>query len=498
MPARENSAGGPQPVSHGPTPPLGFSREQAVQGGAGSVSCAPAPTDDAHLQRRLTNRHVQLIAIGGAIGTGLFMGSGKTISLAGPSVLLVYAVIGAVLFVVMRALGEVMLSDLRYRSFADVAHDLIGPWAGYMTGWTYYFCWLVTAIAEVVVMTGYVQFWWPGVPLWLPPVVTVAVLLGMNLATVKAFGEIEFWFSMIKILAIVALVLVGVVMVATGFQAPGGARASVANLWNDGGLFPHGFHGFAGAFQIAVFAFVGTELIGTTAAEARDPHVTLPKAINAIPLRIVLFYLGALAAMMCVTPWREVSPQASPFVGMFSLAGLGVAAGVVNFVVLTAAASSANSGMYSTSRMLYGLALANQAHPVFGRLTARSVPGVSLLVTAGALLMAIPLLYTSGSIMEAFTTVTTVASVLFILVWCVIVVSYLRYRVMYPLRHEASAFRVPGGRVAAWMSLAFFVFVTWTLTLAPDTRVAMAFSPLWLVVLAVAWLFRRRHAARSV
>lgn len=458
-------------------------------------------TDQApdHLERRLTNRHVQLIAIGGAIGTGLFMGSGKTISLAGPGVLLVYAIIGAVLFLVMRALGEVMLSDLEYKSFADVAHDLIGPWAGYMTGWTYYFCWLVTAIAEVIVITGYIQFWWPGVPLWLPPVLTVAILLGMNLATVQAFGEIEFWFSIIKILAIVALVAVGVVMVATGFQAPGGARASLANLWNDGGLFPHGFAGFAGAFQIAVFAFVGTELIGTTAAEARDPHVTLPKAINAIPLRIVLFYLGALAAIMCVTPWREVSPQASPFVAMFSLAGLGVAAGVVNFVVLTAAASSANSGMYSTSRMLFGLALAGQAHPLFRRLTARSVPGASLVVTAAALLTSIPLLYTSDSIIDAFTTVTTVASVLFILVWCVIVVSYLRYRVKYPRRHAASRFRLPGGRVAAWASLAFFAFVTWTLTLAPDTRTAVAVSPLWLVVLACAWGLRRRrqraHAA---
>ena len=179
------------------------------------------------LQRRLTNRHVQLIAIGGAIGTGLFMGSGKTISLAGPSVLVVYTLIGAVLFLVMRALGEVMLSDLSYKSFADVAADLIGPWAGFLTGWTYYFSWLVTAVAEVVVITGYVQFWWPGVPLWLPPTVTVALLLSMNLTTVKAFGEIEFWFSIIKIVAILALVAIGVVMVAVGFTAPNGAVASV-------------------------------------------------------------------------------------------------------------------------------------------------------------------------------------------------------------------------------------------------------------------------------
>ncbi|SPT54428.1 D-serine/D-alanine/glycine transporter [Actinomyces bovis] len=448
------------------------------------------------LQRRLTNRHVQLIAIGGAIGTGLFMGSGKTISLAGPGVLLVYAIIGFVLFFVMRALGEVLLSDLSYKSFADVATDLIGPWAGFMTGWTYYFCWLVTAIAEVVVVTGYVQFWLPEVPLWLPAVVTVLLLLGLNLTTVKAFGEIEFWFSIIKILAIVGLVVVGVVMVAAGFTAANGSQAAVSNLWSDGGLFPNGSHGFFGAFQIAVFAFVGTELIGTAAAEAKDPEVTLPKAINAIPVRIVVFYLGALAAIMMVTPWREVSPDKSPFVAMFSLAGFAAAAGLVNFVVLTAAASSANSGIYSTSRMLYGLAWADQGPHLFKRLTARAVPGWALLVTCVGLLASIPLMYMSKSIIAAFTTVTTVASVLFILVWGVIVASYLRYRHLHPERHAKSAFKMPGGRVAAWLSLGFFGFVTWTLTLADDTRTAVLVSPLWLVALGIAWMVHSRHLAR--
>ena len=230
------------------------------------------------LQRHLTNRHIQLIAIGGAIGTGLFMGSGKTISLAGPGVFLVYALIGAVLFLVMRALGEVLLSNLSYKSFADVAHDLIGPWAGFFVGWTYYVCWLVTAVAEVIVITGYVRYWWPHLPLWITPVVTVALLFSLNLATVKAFGEIEFWFSIIKIVAIMALVVVGIVMVVMGFTAPNGAHAQISNTWS-GGLFPNGLSGFFGAFQIAIFAFVGTELVGTAAAEAKDPEVTLPRAI---------------------------------------------------------------------------------------------------------------------------------------------------------------------------------------------------------------------------
>lgn len=448
------------------------------------------------LQRHLTNRHVQLIAIGGAIGTGLFMGSGKTISLAGPGVFLVYTIIGFFLFLVMRALGEVLLSNLSYKSFADVAHDLIGPWAGFFVGWTYYVCWLVTAVVEVIVITGYMDFWWPDLPRWIMPVVTVVLLFFLNLATVKAFGEIEFWFSIIKIVAIMALVAVGVVMVVMGFTAPNGAHAQISNIWS-GGFFPKGASGFFGAFQIAIFAFVGTELVGTAAAEAKDPEVTLPRAINAIPMRIVLFYLGALAAIMAVTPWQEINPEDSPFVAMFSLAGLGVAAGLVNFVVLTAAASSTNSGVYSTSRMLFGLSWAGNAPHVFRRLTARSVPGASLVFTCAFLLTSIPLLYTSHSIIAAFTKVTSVAIVLFILVWCIIVVSYLRFRSLRPELHEASAFRLPGGRVTAWLSLAFFAFVIWTLTLAHDTRIAVFFAaPLWLVTLGVAWLVHSSRLSR--
>ena len=453
---------------------------------------------DQQLQRRLTNRHIQLIAIGGAIGTGLFMGSGKAISATGPGVLLVYAIIGGVLFLVMRALGEVLLSNLEYKSFADVAHDLIGPWAGFFTGWTYYVCWLVTAVAEVIAITGYISFWWPDLPLWVAPVVTVTLLLGLNLTTVRAFGEIEFWFSIIKIVAIIALVVVGIVLVVIRFTPPSGAQADIANLWRDGGMFPEKFHGFAAAFQIAVFSFVGTELIGTTAAEAKDPEVTLPKAINAIPVRIVIFYLGALAAIMSVTPWREVSPESSPFVSMFSLAGLGIAAGLVNFVVLTAAASSANSGIYSTSRMLFGLSWSEHAPRVFRTLTARSVPGPALLVTCAALLTSIPLMYVSTSIMTAFIAVTTVASVLFIAVWCIIVVSYMRFRVLRPELHEASAFRLPGGWIAAWGSLAFFAFVTWTLTVEEgETRLAVEVSPLWLVALGLAWWVRSVRSRRA-
>ncbi|WP_276740876.1 amino acid permease, partial [Actinomyces bouchesdurhonensis] len=254
------------------------------------------------LQRNLKNRHIQLIAIGGAIGTGLFMGSGKTISVAGPSILLVYMIIGAVLFLFMRTLGELLLSDRKYATFADIARDLIGPWAGFVTGWTYWACWVVTGVADMIAITGYTHFWWPDLPAWVPIGATTLLLFALNAMTVKAFGETEFWFALIKIIAIIALVVVGFGMVAMGTVDEEGTVAAVSNLWSHGGFLPNGFTGFLGGFQIALFAFIGIEMVGTTVAETDDPDTTLPKAVNSIPVRIMLFYVAALAAIMMVTP----------------------------------------------------------------------------------------------------------------------------------------------------------------------------------------------------
>jgi D-serine/D-alanine/glycine transporter len=267
-----------------------------------------------HLRRNLSNRHLQLIAIGGAIGTGLFLGSGKSISVAGPSILLVYLIIGVILFFVMRALGELLLSNLEYKSFVDFSADLLGPWAGFFCGWTYWFCWIVTGMADMTAIAAYVQFWFPGLPAWIPALLCVLLLLGLNLVTVKLFGELEFWFALIKIVAIVALIVIGIGLMAWGFKSPSGHAASVANLWNDGGFFPKGWSGFFAGFQIAVFAFVGIELVGTAAAETADPMKNLPRAVNSIPVRVLLFYVLALAAIMMVTPWRLVVPSESPYV----------------------------------------------------------------------------------------------------------------------------------------------------------------------------------------
>jgi D-serine/D-alanine/glycine transporter len=447
-----------------------------------------------HLARQLSNRHIQLIAIGGAIGTGLFMGSGKTISAAGPSVIFVYMIIGFMLFFVMRAMGELLLSNLHYKSFSDFAADLLGPWAGFFTGWTYWFCWVVTGIADVIAIAGYADELIPGIQLWIPGVFTVAVLLLLNLATVRAFGETEFWFAMIKIVAIVALIVTGLVMIFTGFESPAGP-AAFSNLWSHGGFFPNEFMGFVAGFQIAVFAFVGIELVGTTAAEAKDPEKNLPKAINSIPIRVLLFYVGALIILMSVTPWTEFEAGRSPFIGMFSLAGLGMAATIINLVVLTSAMSSANSGVYSTSRMVYGLAQEGDAPTVLGKLSSRKVPQNALFVSCVLLLSGVVLLYAGKDIALAFEMVTTVSAVCFMFVWSIILASYLAFRKRRARLHDESKFKMPGGVVMVWVVFAFFAFVLWALTTQPDTLTALLVTPLWFVVLAVAWAILRRRPA---
>ena len=445
------------------------------------------PKSEPELQRSLSNRHIQLIAIDGAIGTGLFMGSGKTISLAGPSIIFVYMIIGFMLFFVMRAMGELLLSNLKYKSFIDFSADLLGPMAGYFTGWTYWFCWIVTGIADVIAISGYTHFWFPDIPLWLPAIGCVALLLSLNLITVKMFGELEFWFAMIKIVAICALVCTGLYMVITAFQSPTGNSASLANLWNDGGMFPHGLMGFFAGFQIAVFAFVGIELVGTTAAETKNPERNLPRAINSIPLRIIMFYVFALIAILAVTPWRDVVADKSPFVELFMLAGLPAAAGIINFVVLTSAASSANSGVFSTSRMLFGLAMDGDAPSKFKNLSSRAVPSNGLIFSCICLLAGALVIYVVPNLMEAFTLITTVSATLFMFVWTMILLSYLADRKKRDHLHRASKYKMPGGKVMVWVCLTFFVFILTLLALEDDTRQALYMVPVWFVVLGLGY-----------
>lgn len=306
-------------------------------------------------ERGLNSRQVQMIAIGGAIGVGLFLGAGANIAKAGPSIILMYALAGVIIFFIMRALGELLLYRPVSGSFAEYSREFLGPFFGYFTGWTYWLMWVVTGMAELTAAAIYIHYWFPDIPQWVSALVFLVLLFVANLISVKLFGEIEFWFSMVKVTAIIGMIVIGVGVLTLGFSQAGDT-AAVSNLWEFDGFFPKGIGSSLMTLQGVMFAYLAVELVGVTAGESENPEKTLPKAINTLPWRIALFYVGALTVILAVVKWTEFAEGVSPFVEAFAVIGIPAGAGIVNFVVLTAALSSCNSGMYSTGRMLRTLA----------------------------------------------------------------------------------------------------------------------------------------------
>ena len=446
------------------------------------------------LKRELSNRHSQVIAIGGAIRTGLFLGARQSIHLAGPSILLTYIIVGFVLFMFMRAMGEMLLSNTEFNSFADITHEYVGPLAGFITGWTYWLTWIISGMAEVTAVAKYVSFWYPDIPNWLTALACVLLLMSFNLLSTKLFGELEFWFAIIKVVTIVALIIVGIVMIIMAYKTPFG-HASVSNIYRHGGVFPNGMSGFLMSFQMAIFSFVGIEMIGITAGETKNPHKTIPQAINNVPLRILLFYIGALAVIISIIPWNELDPEGSPFVKVFALVGIPFAAGMINFVVLTAAASACNSGIFANSRTLFGLSDRKQAPPKLQATNRKGVPVVAILVTCALLLFAVLLNFFIPNATTVFVYISTVSTVLNIFIWTIIMIAYVRYTKARPDLHKQSRYKMPGGKIMSICIIAFFVFIFGVLFVNPETRIGVILAPLWLIVLALMYRQYKKHTA---
>lgn len=444
------------------------------------------------LSRGLKNRHVQLIAIGGAIGTGLFLGAGKSIHLAGPSILFAYIITGIICFLIMRALGELLLSNLEYHSFVDFVNDYFGKKAAFVTGWTYWFCWISIAMADLTAIGMYTKLWFPHVPQWLPGLIALIVLLIMNLATVKLFGEMEFWFALVKVIAIIALIIIGFIMIVKGFSTDAGP-SSFTNLWNHGGMFPNGMNGFILSFQMVVFAFVGIELVGLTAGETENPEKVIPKAINNIPIRILIFYVGALLIIMSIYPWNAINPAESPFVQVFLAVGITAAAGIVNFVVLTSAASACNSAIFSTSRMMFALAKEKNAPESLAKLTKNQVPSNALFFSVIVVLIAVILNYIMPE--GVFTLITSISTVCFIFIWAITVLCHLKYRKSRPALAAKNKFKMPLFPFANYLVLLFLAFVLVVLALAEDTRVALFVTPVWFILLLVIYQIKWKRSA---
>lgn len=448
------------------------------------------------LHRGLEERHIQMMAIGGAIGVGLFLGSAMAIKTAGPAILFCYAIAGVFLFFIMRALGEMAVENPVAGSFSAYASEFIGPLAGYLTGWTYWFMWIVTCMAEVTAVGIYVNFWFPSVPQWVSALAAVVFLTLVNLVAVKAFGEFEFWFALIKVTTIIVMIILGIVMITTGF-GNGGVPIGISNLWNNGGFFPNGLQGPALAMVMVAFAFVGIELIGVTAGEAKNPDKVIPSAINKVLIRILIFYVGSMFVILALYPWATIGTNGSPFVTTFVKFGIGAAAGIVNFVVLTAALSSCNSGIFTTGRMLYNLSLQGSAPKMFGKLSKTQVPSTAILISAGFMLIGVLLNYVVPA--KVFAYVTSVATFAGVFSWFMILLAQMKYRkTLTPEQVKKLKFPLKGYPYTNYISIVFLAILVIIMFMSPDTRVAVIVGPLWLAVLVAYYYGNGLHKRANV
>ncbi|MEU8703848.1 amino acid permease [Streptomyces sp. NPDC048565] len=466
---------------------------QVDNGQADGEEAADVPAGEGY-QRGLGARQIQMIAIGGAIGTGLFLGAGKAIDRAGPSLILAYAIAGLVIFFIMRALGELLMYRPVSGSFSEYAREFLGPFFGFVTGWTYWLFWVVTGITEVTAAATYMTYWW-DIPQWLSALVFTVILYGANLISVKLFGELEFWFSMVKVTAILGMILICAGVLTIGFSAAGDT-ATVANLWNDGGFFPQGISGTLMTLQIVMFAFLAVELVGVTAGESKDPKTVLPKAINTVPWRIAVFYVGALIMILSVVPWSTFKPGVSPFVAAFEEMGLGIGAAIVNFVVLTAALSSCNSGMYSTGRMLRDLALNGQGPKAFTKLTRNGLPLAGTTFSAALMLVGVWINYQWPG--DAFNYVVSFATISGMWAWIMILISQIRFRAKAD-RGELpqSSFKAPGAPFSSWFALGFIALVILMMAIDKDARISLYCAPVWGLILGVSYLVLRARNPES-
>ncbi len=432
-------------------------------------------------KRTLSNAHIQLIALGGTIGTGLFLGVGDSIHRAGPSVILIYIVVGIFLFLLMRALGELIMSDLNKHTYIDFIEKYLGKNIGFITGYLYWLSWITLGMAETTALGIYFQYWFPGLKPWIPGLITIVLLLIINLISARVFGNLEFSFAIIKIVTIVAFViLIGYLLVTGGKTSFG--PVTFANLDDNGGFFARGGKGFLQGFQMVIFSFIGVELIGLTAAEAQNPKVTLRNAINQLPVRIILFYVLAILAILLVIPWSKVSTNSSPFVEALGATGIKNASSIINFVVISAAVSSTNSFLYSAGRLLFSVTFNGKGkwNETFGHLSHRQLPQNGLILSAVLMGLAPLITFLIGD--QAFNFISSTSTSVFLIIWCLMTLTHIAYRRRTP-ESELNDFKMPGFPYLDYLILLFFGLMIILLLILPSYRIPMIAAILIFIIL---------------
>ena len=436
------------------------------------------------LKRGLKNRHLQMIALGTAVGTGLFYGSTSTIALAGPAVSLSYLFGGIIVFFIMRMLGEMSVEEPVSGSFSYYANKYWGKFPGFLAGWNYWFLYIFVSMAELSAVSIYISYWLPDLPQWISALVCLVIITLINLITVSAYGEIEFWMALIKISAIIFMIILGSYYI---FANPAPFPENFSNLWEHGGFFPNGAWGFCLSFVPVIFSFGGIELIGITAGEAENPDTTIPRAINQVIYRILIFYVGTMIVLMTLWPWNEVGTEASPFVQIFENAGFSYAANLLNFVVLTAAISVYNSAIYSNSRMLYGLAGSSGAPKIFLKLSSRKVPVNGILFSSGITLIVVILNYLFPG--QIFMYLMSIVTGGVIISWTMIICTHFRFREHCRKNNITPKFQALLFPFANYLCLAFIVGIVLLMTTMEEMRLAVMLMPIWLGII---WVFYKQ------
>ena len=438
--------------------------------------------ESTQLQRGLKNRHIQLIAMGGAIGTGLFLGSAQVIQSAGPSIILGYAIGGLIAFLIMRQLGEMIVQEPVAGSFSHFANKYWGKFPGFLAGWNYWILYILVAMTELTAVAKYINYWWPHIPAWASVLFFFIVITLVNLGNVKFYGESEFWLAIIKVVAVVSMIVFGLYLL---FTADVGSTASFSNLWAHGGFFPNRFDGLFYMLAFLMFAFGGIELIGMAAAEAKDPEKTIPKAINQVVFRILIFYVGSLTILLSLVPWNQLDLgglDKSPFVMIFSQLGIGWAAHLLNFIILTAALSVYNSGMYANSRMLFGLAEQGNAPKIFKQVNKQGVPIPAVLFSA--------LLIFGCVLLNYFVPEDALGHLMYIVVgalvlnWAMITLTHLKFRQAMKKTAEITKFPALWSPVSNYIVLIFIatvLYIMWT----QGFKESVIMIPLWIVVMII-------------
>ncbi|POA17981.1 proline-specific permease ProY [Pseudomonas sp. FW300-N1A1] len=450
---------------------------------------------DKGLKRGLSARHIRFMALGSAIGTGLFYGSASAIQMAGPAVLLAYLIGGAAVFMVMRALGEMAVHNPVAGSFGQYASTYLGPMAGFILGWTYAFEMIIVCLADVTAFGIYMGFWFPEVARWVWVLGIVLLIGGLNLCNVKVFGEMEFWLSLLKVAAIVAMILGGFGIMLFGIGSASTEQATgLDNLWAHGGFMPNGIGGVIASLAVVMFAFGGIEIIGITAGEAKDPQRVIPRAINAVPLRILLFYVLTLFVLMAIYPWPQIGSQGSPFVQIFDNLGISSAATILNIVVISAAVSAINSDIFGAGRMMYGLAQQGHAPKSFAQLSKQGVPWMTVVVMGAALLGGVVLNYLIPK--DVFLVIASIATFATVWVWLMILVTQVAMRRSMTREQVAQLhFPVPFWPYAPAAAIVFMLFVFGVLGYFPDTQAALVVGAVWIVLLVIAYKLWVKPAA---